>query len=417
LPLPAPPPSPPAIVAKAAVVIDGDTGQILYQRNPHQRLPQASTTKFMTALVAAENGQANSYVPIASHSSEIGGSSMYLDTGETLTIEQLLYGLLLVSGNDAADAIATGVAGSTADFVARMNERAAALGLKDTRYANPHGLPDEGHFSSAFDMAILGRTALANNLVSRIAGTREIELPGNRRTKFVKRHLVNHNKLLGWFPGAWGGKTGYTNSAGRCFIGSARRDGRYVIEAILGSPKLWQDAASLLNYGIDAFRTTQVAAPNTAFGMVHVVDGEESQIAAILPRAARVTLPAGQAATGLETKAELRDGIQAPVRLGEQVGRLVISQAGKPLAEFPLVAAAGVERAPAFGMRMASALGWFLCGGLLSLGVFTLLRMRQLRRKAKLRARRQKSAGASATASAPSARLVKAASAATTIVR
>lgn len=416
MPLLAVPPPPPAITAKAAVVVDGDTGQILYQRNANLRLPQASTTKLMTALVAAEQGQLGHLVTIASGSAEIGGSSMYLETGEKLSLEQLLYGLLLVSGNDAADAIANSVGGSTSEFVGRMNARATALGMADTHYANPHGLPDTNHFSSALDMAVLGRTALANTTVARIAGTRLAHLPGNGRTKHVQRTLVNHNKLLGWFPGAWGGKTGYTNAAGRCFIGSARRDGRYVVEAILDSPKLWQDAAALLNYGLDAYSTTQVAAPNTAFGNVAVKDGEESQVTAVLSKAARVTMPLGEPATSLEHKAVLTESIEAPVRIGENVGKLVITRYGRNLAEFPLVAAAPVERAPSLLVRVAGAAGWFFLGGLLSLGVFTLLRMRQMRRKAQLRARRQRLA--STVAPSPgTGRLVKAASAATHVLR
>lgn len=416
MPLLAVPPPPPAITAKSAVVMDGDTGQILYQRNANVRLAQASTTKLMTALVAAEQGQLSQLVSISSSSAEIGGSSMYLEDGERLSLEQLMYGLLLVSGNDAADAIAHSVGGSADAFIGLMNARATSLGMLNTHYANPHGLPDPNHFSSALDMAILGRTALANTTVARIAGTRSAQLPGNGRTKHVQRSLVNHNKLLGWFPGAWGGKTGYTSAAGRCFIGSARRNGRYVVEAILDSPKLWQDAASLLNYGIEAYSTTQVAAPNTAFGTVRVKEGEEGQVSAVLSKAARVTMPLGEPATSLEHKAVLTDSIEAPVRFGENVGKLVITRYGRQLAEFPLVAGAPVERAPSLVVRIAGAIGWLACGGFLSLGVFTLLRMRQIRRKAQLRARRQRLA--STVSPAPgTARLVKAASAVSNLLR
>lgn len=390
MPLLAVPPPPPAITARAAVLIDGDTGQILYSRNAHQHLPQASTTKLMTALVAVEQGRLNTLVTIASRSAETAGSSMYLETGEKLSLEQLLYGLLLVSGNDAADAIATEIGGSTEGFVQRMNARAAAMGLKDTHYANPHGLPDPAHYSSAADLATIARIALANSAVARIADTRTLDLPGNNRIE--KRHLVNHNKLLGWFPGAWGGKTGYTAVAGRCFVGSARRDGRYVIEAILDSTHLWQDAASLLNYGIDAFQTTQVGAPNATFGSVTIRDGEALTVAAILRRAALVTLPAQEATTALTNRVELNDGVDAPVRLGERVGRLIISKEGRDIATFPLISSASVERAPSLLERLAGATVWFLSGGFLSLGLFSLLRFRQLRRRAKMRARRARTA-------------------------
>jgi D-alanyl-D-alanine carboxypeptidase (penicillin-binding protein 5/6) len=384
-------------------VLDGDTGQILYQKNAHLQLPQASTTKLMTALVAVEEGQLQALVQISSASTEIGGSSLYLEPGERLSVAQLLYGLLLVSGNDAADAVATNVAGSTESFVARMNAKAQALGLSDTHYANPHGLPEANHHSSAMDMAILGRSALANSLVARIAGTREFVLPGNSRTRFAARHLTNHNKLLGSFPGAWGGKTGYTTSAGHCFIGSARRNGRYVVEALLGSPKVWREAATLLNYGLDAYTTTQIAAPNAVFGMVDVIEGQDPRVAAVLPRAARVTLPLGESTAAIDHEAILSDSVEAPIRVGEYVGKLLIKRYGHTLTEFPLVAAAPVGRTPSLLIRVGSAILWFLFGSALSLGVFALLRVRQVRRKAQLRARRQRAA----TTTAAAARLVK----------
>lgn len=346
-----PPPVPPALSARAAVLMDGDTGAILMARNPDLELPQASTTKLMTALVAAESGQLDRVVTISSASAAVEGSSMILEAGEQRTIRELLQGLLLVSGNDAAFSLAEAIGGNPQGFVDRMNAKARQLGLKHTHYANPHGLPDPTHHSSARDLAIIARAAFAHPVVAEIAATKVIDLPGNGLVR--TRRLVNHNKLLGKFPGAWGGKTGYTSVAGRCFVGSARRDGRYVIEAILDSPRLWVDAANLLNFGIKRFQTFQLGQVGTPMGSVSIEDGVDHEVPLALARRAALVAPRGTREP--QSFTELSK-VQAPVRAGQTLGHLVAVRDGEELGRWPLVATHDVAEATPWPLRLVQGL-------------------------------------------------------------
>ena len=204
------------VSATACVLMDADSGRVLYEKNGRQRMLIASTTKLMTALVALEQGTLTDVVTVtASHMAE--GSSMYLRAGEKLTLEELLYGLLLCSGNDAALAV-TECAGGLEPFVALMNEKAAALGMADTHFANPNGLDDEEHYSTARDMAQLARAAVNEPTLLRMASTRQAVIGG--------RTLTNHNKLLGRMEGCLGLKTGYTKAAGRTLVSCAEKNGR-----------------------------------------------------------------------------------------------------------------------------------------------------------------------------------------------
>ena len=376
----------PEISAKAAIVIDGVTGQVLWGRNIHQRLPQASTTKMMTGIVALERGNLSDTVVVSKRSSDIAGSSIYLEPGERLTFEQLLYGVMLNSGNDASNAVAEYVGGSTDRFVGLMNDKAKALGLKNTQYTNPHGLPSDDHFSSAYDMAMIARYALSNPEFAKIATTKAIEVPGNGRIE--RRVLVNHNKLLRYFPGAYGGKTGYTSVAGRCFVGSAKRDGRYVIEAILDAPKMWEDAEALLNHGIDKFKSESVAKAGTAIGKVTVHGGRNAQVAAVLPQDVSVTVGPGFDGA-VSTSYDLLPDVQAPVTAGQKIGNFHVKQGDKLVASFPLTAASAVTAAPPLSTELTPVLGWFLKGGALSALVFGFVRWQGHRRRKRQQRRRK----------------------------
>lgn len=380
----------PEISARAAIVIDAVTGQVLWGRNIHQRLPQASTTKMMTGIVALERGQLSDTVVVSKRSSDITGSSIYLEPGEKLTFEQLLYGVMLNSGNDASHAVAEYVSGSTDRFVDLMNDKAKSLGLQNTQYTNPHGLPADGHYSSVYDMAMIARYALSNPDFAKIATTKAFEAPGNGR--IPRRVLVNHNKLLRYFPGAFGGKTGYTSVAGRCFVGSAKRDGRYVIEALLDAPKMWEDAEALLNYGLSQFKSESVAKAGTTIAKATVQGGRSAQVAAILPQDVSVTVGPGFSGA-VSTSFELASDLQAPIQEGQQVGTFHVTQGGKRIASFPLTAAAAVSARPPLSAELTPVLGWFLKGGAFSALVFGFVRwrgyrrrMRQLRRRNSRRA-------------------------------
>ena len=227
------------VSATACVLMDADSGRVLYEKNGRQRMLIASTTKLMTALVALEQGTLTDVVTVtASHMAE--GSSMYLRAGEKLTLEELLYGLLLCSGNDAALAL-TECAGGVEPFVALMNEKAAALGMKNTHFANPNGLDDEEHYSTAYDMALLACAAANEPTLRRIASTRTAAIGG--------RTLTNHNKLLSRMDGCIGLKTGYTKAAGRTLVSCAEREGHRLVAVTLRDGNDWNDHEMLYDRG------------------------------------------------------------------------------------------------------------------------------------------------------------------------
>ena len=231
------------VSATAAVLMDADMGQVLYEKNADRRMLIASTTKIMTALVVLEHAAPDDVITVTpDHMAE--GSSMYLRAGETVRVEELLYGLLLCSGNDAALAL-TECAGGLTPFVALMNEKAAALGMAHTSFANPNGLDADGHYSTARDMAVLAAAAVENPTFRRICSSRSVTIG--------QRTMENHNRLLRQMEGCVGLKTGYTRAAGRTLVSCAERDGCRLVAVTLQDGNDWADHAALYDYG---FRLT-----------------------------------------------------------------------------------------------------------------------------------------------------------------
>lgn len=242
---------PPSISAQSAVLTDADSGAVLFEHNAYARMGMASTTKIMTALTALRLADPQMSVTVSKEAVGIEGSSVYLCEGEQMTLEQLLYALLLASANDAATAIAIACAGSVEKFADEMNLYAEKLGLTDTHFVNPHGLYDENHYTTAYDLAVISRMALQNSLLRRIFSAYKAELPFNGESN--RRLVVNHNKLLRTYDGAIGIKTGYTKSTGRCLVSAAERDGLTLICVTLNAPDDWRDHTSLLDYGFDNY--------------------------------------------------------------------------------------------------------------------------------------------------------------------
>lgn len=231
------------VSATAAVLMDADMGQVLYEKNGDRQMLIASTTKIMTALVVLEHAAPDDVITVTpDHMAE--GSSMYLRAGETVRVEELLYGLLLCSGNDAALAL-TECAGGLTPFVALMNEKAAALGMAHTSFANPNGLDADGHYSTARDMAVLAAAAVENPTFRRICSSRSVTIG--------QRTMENHNRLLRQVEGCIGLKTGYTRAAGRTLVSCAERDGCRLVAVTLQDGDDWADHAALYDYG---FRLT-----------------------------------------------------------------------------------------------------------------------------------------------------------------
>ena len=232
---------PPQVSAKSAALLDGTTGECLYAKNGDQRALIASTTKIMTGLLVCEAGEPEKPVTVPDIAVGLEGSSMYLKSGETLTRRDLLYGMMLHSGNDAALTLAVSISGTEAAFVRQMNLRARALGLTQTHFANPHGLDSGENYSTALDLARLAQAALQNEQFRTVVSTKTIACAG--------RTLTNHNKLLWRYDGCIGVKTGYTRHAGRILVSAAERGGRMLIAVTISDPDDWRDHAALLDYG------------------------------------------------------------------------------------------------------------------------------------------------------------------------
>ena len=233
----------PQTAAKSAILINGKTGEVLYAKNENARGLSASTTTIMTALLIAETCDPAARTTIRPEAVGIEGSSLYLKEGEVLTIGDLLYGLMLQSGNDAAVALAQYLDGDEAAFVLRMNRRAEELGLADTRFGNPHGLDSSENYSTAADLAKLTAFALENDLFRTVVST--------KTHTFGERSLANHNKLLWRYDGAIGVKTGYTKAAGRILVSAAERDGTRLIAVTINDGNDWADHARMLDYGFE----------------------------------------------------------------------------------------------------------------------------------------------------------------------
>lgn len=323
----------PGVSAASAVLMDADTGRVLYEKDSRTRRLIASTTKLMTALVALESGHdLNETVTVAREWTGAEGSSIYLRPGEELSLETLLYGLLLRSGNDAALAIAGHCGGTVEEFVSQMNRKAGELGMTDSSFANPNGLNAEGHYSSAYDMALLGRACLKNEALAKIMSTKSITLD--------TRTFTNHNKLLWRYEGCIGMKTGYTEKAGRTLVSAARRDGITLICVTLNDPSDWADHAALFDYGFANYAATQLARAGEVVGQLPVSGGLSPVCPVETAEEFSAALSDDESVT---VDYELMEAaLTAPVYAGTPVGEVVYYVNSKELGRAPLTAARNV---------------------------------------------------------------------------
>lgn len=260
-----------AISAGSAVLMDAKTGRILYEKDPHNRHLIASTTKIMTALIVCEQCNVLDRMRVPKEAVGIEGSSMYLREGEVLTVQELLYGLMLHSGNDAAVALAIYCGGTVEGFVELMNDKARTLGLSNTHFANPNGLDHPEHYSSAHDLAALAAYAMENPIFSKTVSTKTLTLG--------QRSMKNHNKLLWTVEGADGVKTGFTRAAGRVLVSSAVREGRRLIAVTIRDPNDWQDHKALLDQGFRNYQLKQLVSSGQQLGERFVINGTEDSVA------------------------------------------------------------------------------------------------------------------------------------------
>ena len=327
-----------SVSARAAILIDGESGRALYALNADTRLPMASTTKIMTALLALERCRPDEIVTASENASGVPGTSIYLGAGEQLTLRDMLLGLMLRSGNDAAVAIAEHVAGSVEAFAALMNERAAALGA-DAHFVTPNGLDADGHGASARAMALIAREALRNQAFRDIVSTQRAVIPW--RDSEYSRVLVNKNRLLKEYEGATGVKTGFTTPAGRCLVFSARRGNLELIGVVMNCGDWFQEAKRLLDWGFSRYSSGVALRAGQESGRVSVAGGTASSVGAV----SRDDLMAALCqADQWRLDIDLADTVQAPVARGDQLGiaRLIVN--GEVLAQTDLLSGEDVAR-------------------------------------------------------------------------
>ena len=348
----------PEVSAQSAVVLTADTGTVLFEKDGHTPRPVASTTKIMTALLALEAAQeqGDPLVDITQEMVAVEGSSMGLQAGDSISLTGLAAGMLLASGNDAANAAALYLDASLESFAARMNQRAAALGMEDTHFVTPSGLDGEdaqglGHLSTAYDMALLARAALEDQAFRQLCSSPSLAVEFAEPVKRVT--YTNHNKLLTQYQGCVGVKTGFTKEAGRCLVSAAERDGVLLIAVTLNAPNDWEDHTALLDYGF-----TQVEPYPLAGGDVRLtvpVVGSPVEVVSLRgSNGGEVTLPLGQGAQ-VERVVHAPKFLYAPVEAGEQVGEICWYLEGQLLGSAPLTAAGAAplqEKAPSLWERL-----------------------------------------------------------------
>ncbi len=338
--------------AEAAYLIEANSGRVLYAKNENARLPMASTTKIMTALLAIESGRMDETVEVPAEAAGTEGSSMYLKAGETIPLRDLVYGLMLISGNDAAVAIACVLDGGTEAFAVHMNARAEELGLRDTHFVTPNGLHDPDHYTTAKDLTLLGAYALENPEFTAIVSTRYRKTEGS-----VQHTLKNKNRLLWEYEGGTGVKTGYTKAAGKCLVFAAERGGMKQVGAVLNCPSMWNTAKSMLDAGFRLYAEKRFVSADTVF-TVPVENGVKKALNAAPIRGILYPTEIGEN----ESYAVLTTfdaGLSAPVRAGDPVGSVSLVLNGTVVTTVPVIATETVAPVD-FGYYFRKAVSAFL---------------------------------------------------------
>lgn len=317
--------------AKAFVLMDPVSGRILLEKNSEEKRPMASTTKIMTAIIALEKGNLKSQVKVSSKAASVVGSSFHLKYGEVLSLEDMLYGLMLPSGNDAATAIAEHIGGTEENFVEMMDQRALELGALNTQFKNPHGLDDDQHYTTAKDLALIARQAWSIYKFREIVQT---------KTKDIKeginpRQISNTNQLLWEFKGANGIKTGTTPNAGKCLVAAAYKNSFQLISVVLGSNNAFIDSGKLLNYGFANYKLTPLIRKNKHYATVPVQNGNFEEVGLMAKDGISLPLTESEA---VKFNLVVPKKIKAPVAKGEQIGELQVFIGNNLASSTPLIA-------------------------------------------------------------------------------
>jgi D-alanyl-D-alanine carboxypeptidase (penicillin-binding protein 5/6) len=336
--------------AKSAILIERDTGAILYDKNADEQLPPASMTKIMTMLLimdALDKGELkmDENIRTSEYAASMGGSQIFLEPGETMTVEQMLKGIAIGSGNDASVAMAERLAGSEEAFVEKMNEKAKELGANNTKFQNSTGLPADDHYSTSHDMAIMAKELLKYEDITNFTGTYEAYLRENTDKKFW---LVNTNRLVRFYEGVDGLKTGFTNEAKYCLTATAKKGDMRVIAVVMGAPTPKERNAQvtqMLDYAFSQYTTHPLYERGVALGTAAVSKGNQKSVKAVTSEPISVLTKKGGSVKDFTEKVSLNKQIKAPIQKGDEIGTLQILQNGKKVASSPIVAERTIKEA------------------------------------------------------------------------
>ena len=328
-----------ALSAESAIVIDATNGRVLFQKNAHAKTGIASTTKIMTAIVALENSNLSDIVTVSKNASSTEGSSLYLIHNEKITMENLLYGLMLNSGNDAATAIAEHISGSTDKFASLMNSKAQKLNMKNSSFTNPHGLDNPKHYSTAYDLALLTKYAMENEKFALIVNTKQKNIKINNQEKY--RYLNNHNKLLNLYPYCTGVKTGYTKQCGRCLVSYAEKDGLKLIVVTLNAPDDWNDHINLYNNFFNSHKLYKIVNKSDYICSTKVYNASETILKLYSYKDIHLTLSKDEY-KNLIIEYVLSDNIKAPIYNGQTLGIIYVKSNDEILSSSPLITTYGI---------------------------------------------------------------------------
>ncbi len=339
--------------AKSAILIEATSGKVIYEKNPHDKLPPASVTKIMSMLLAMEaidkkEIYLNDNVLISEHAASMGGSQLYLEPGEEKTIEELLKGIAIASANDACVALAEHISGTEEMFIKKMNERAKELGMKNTQFMNSNGLPQEGHFTSAYDIGLMSKELLKHSKIHEWLtiwmATMKVGLTNKKQTNL---QLTNTNRLIKIYPGATGIKTGYTADAKYCLSASATKNGLSLIAVVLGSPTSkirFAEAQKLLNYGFSMYASVPIAKKEQIIDEILIEKGKEEKVNVIAESDFNVIVKKGEE-NKVQKEIILPDKIKAPFNAGKKVGQIIAKKGNDEIGRVNILTEKAVESA------------------------------------------------------------------------
>ena len=346
--------------AKSAIMMEASTGKVIFEKNSHEKLPMASMTKMMTLLIIMENIKSGNLkwdekVVTSEHAASMGGSQIFLEVGEEMTIEDLVKGICIGSGNDAAVAMAERIAGTEDDFVKMMNKKAQVLGLKDTHFVNSCGLDDDNHYSSASDMAVIARELVKYDKILEFTGTYEDYLRKNTDNSFW---LVNTNKLVRYYKGVDGLKTGYTKSAGYCITTTAKKNNMRLITVVMGEPSSTvrnSETTSMLDYGFNTYRIDTVLSKKKIIATKKIMGGKDKNIKVVASDDINILNTKSGTKRSVKYKLSM-NGIRAPLKKGDAVGNISVIENNKTIMNVDAVTLNEVKRANIFIVYMRSLL-------------------------------------------------------------